>query len=142
ADDGARELSVSLAAKAADFDADIHGEFVAADDSFSESYRFTITPHGRDVGHFSVRFSQPRPEAIDWSIDGEPGSALSARRISTAELAANGLAGGEVWEVSLPLARQTPFVVIANRTTAIHDSMPMALASVIDAETQHGTVQI
>jgi hypothetical protein len=142
ADDGARELSVSLVTKDAVFDADIHGQFIATDESFTESYRFAITPHGRDLRHFTVRFSQPRPEAIDWSIDEEPEAVLSARRISAAELAASGLAGGEVWEVSLPLARQTPFVVIANRTTALHDSMPLALASIIQAETQHGTVQI
>jgi hypothetical protein len=139
ADESARELSVSLATKQAVFDADIHGDFLAADDSFTELYHFAITPHGRDLGHFTVRFSQPRSEAIAWSIEGEPATVLSARRIGAAETTG---AGGEVWEILLPLARQSPFVVIANRTTALHDSMPLALASVIDADSQHGAVEI
>src|SRR5262249_59757190 len=59
ADESARSLAVSLAAKQAVFEADIHAEVAVADESVTESYRFSLAPQGRDLGRFTVRFSQP-----------------------------------------------------------------------------------
>ena len=142
ADENARTLSVSLAAKAAQFEADLRADATVSDDRLSESYRFAITPQGRELGRFKVRFSQPRAAALTWSIEGEPNAALSARRVPEKELSSSGLAGGEEWGLTLPAPRSTPFAVVAHRSSPLIDDMPVALASVIEAESQRGTVQI
>ncbi|HEY2881234.1 MAG TPA: hypothetical protein VGJ15_02345, partial [Pirellulales bacterium] len=141
-DSSARGLSVTLAPKTPLYDGDVRVDAAISDNKLTESYRFRVSPQGREIARFRVRFSQPRAEAVNWTLDGEPKLALSARRFSDNEVNGSGLAGGEVWEVDLPAARSTEFTILASRTIAFQDDTPVALASLIDAESQQGTVEV
>jgi hypothetical protein len=56
-DENAQTLSVALAAKAPQFDAEIHSQVLVTDNRLIESYRFTISPSGRELR----RFRPPEP---------------------------------------------------------------------------------
>ena len=139
-DENAQPLSVTLAAKAPQFDAEIHSQVLATDNRLIESYRFTITPSGRELRRFQIRFSQPRPEPIAWSIAGDPQALLSVKRVATGE--STTAEAGETWEAVLPTPMSAPFVLVATRETTLADDTPVALASSVDAENQRGTVQV
>ena len=140
ADDGAQSLAVSLGGKAPQFDAEIQADGAVQDDSLNESYRFSIAPQGREIARLRVRFSQPRSEPIMWSIEGEPALALTARQLSERDSATSGSPGPELWEVVLPTARSSPFVLQAARKSTFKEDTPLALASLVGADTptRHG----
>jgi hypothetical protein len=140
-DENAQNLSVSISAKAPQYTAEIKSESLVGDDRLVESYRFLITPQGREVGRFRVRFSQPRSTPITWSLADDPAANLVARRLAENE-GSFPTWPGDVWEIVLPNPRATPFTLLASRSTPLTDDMPLALASVLDAETQQGTIQI
>ena len=139
-DENAQTLAVTLSAKAPQYDADIHAEVLATNDRLIESYGFLVTPSGRELRRFRIRFSQPRPEPIVWSIAGDPQAALSVRRLPASESAA--IDAGETWEAVLPAPTATPFELRATRETTLGDDTPIALASLVDADNQRGTVQV
>ncbi len=139
-DEFARPLIVSLTAKAPQYEADIRSEMLVADDRLTESYRFLISPKGREIGRLSVRFSQPRIAPVLWTIEGEQAGALSARRL--VEDSAARAAGGDTWEVTLPTSHSTPFTLLATRRTVFQSETPIALASLIGADSQRGIVQV
>ncbi len=141
-DEQARTLAVSLSARPPRYQAEIHAEARVHDNNLTESYRFSIVPQGREMARVVVRFSQPRAEPIAWSMEGVNDAALHARRLSEAEQAAQGLAEGEAWEVLLPTPRSTPFEIQAVRELPLRGETPVALAALVDAETQRGSVLV
>ena len=140
-DNNAQNLAVSLAAKATQYDASIESEAFVGDDRLTETYRFSITPQGRELGRFNLRFSQLRNTPITWSMEDQPGATVTARRLTESESSVLAWPG-DVWEIVLPAPRADPFVLTASRTTPVSDDMPLALASLMDAQTQSGTIQI
>ena len=140
-DDNSQNLAVSLAGKAPQYDATIESEAFVGDDRLTETYRFSITPQGRELGRFNLRFSQLRNTPITWSMEDQPGATVTARRLNESESSVLTWPG-DVWEIVLPTPQADPFVLTASRTTPVSDDMPLALASLIDAQTQSGTIQI
>jgi hypothetical protein len=137
----ARNLAVLLVGKTPQFDADTQLQALVSDDRLTETYRFGLTPHGREVSRFDVRFSQPRGTPMSWSIEGEPTAAIAARRLTEGESTGANWPG-EVWEVTLPAPRASAFTLLATRNSPLADDMPPALASFIEAETQRGTIEV
>ena len=142
ANHAAQSLGISLVSRAAQFEAEIQARVTASDDRLAETYRMTVTPKGREIGRFNVRFSQPRSEEMAWSIEGATETAMSARRLSQAELRSTNISGGEVWEVTLPAPTAAPIVLLGKRTAPLTDEMPVALASIVEADSQRGTVEV
>jgi len=140
-DEHAQNLAVSITGKAPQYDADIQSEALVENDRLTESYRFSIKPQGREVARFNVRFSQLRNTPITWSIEGEPGATVTARRLTESEGSVVTWPG-DVWEIVLPSPCATSFVLLASRSTILSDDMPLALASLLEAETQQGMIEI
>ncbi len=140
-DEAARPLGVSLALRPPRYQAEIDEQVIVEDDTFTESYRFAITPQGREMSRVLVRFSQPRTEAPKWSFTGRGALELKARQFSDAEQAPIG-PEGDVWEVLLPEPQSGPFEVCAQRQSALNGDTPIALAALVGAESQSGTVTI
>ncbi len=140
-DDNATNLAVSLASKAPQYEASIQSLATVEDDRLTESYRFSIMPKAREVARVVVRLSQLRNTPIVWSIEGEPDATVTARRLTESEGSVVSWPG-DVWEVVLASPRAAPFVLRASRSTPLADDMPLGLASLLDAETQQGTIQI
>jgi hypothetical protein len=141
ADENAQSLAISLANKAPQYEANIQSQAIVDDDRLTESYHFSITPKSREVSRLTVRLSQLRSTPIAWSIEGEPGAAVTARRLTESEGSVVSWPG-DVWEILLANPRTAPFVLHASRNTPLSDDMPLSLASLLDAETQQGTIQI
>ncbi|HTQ40496.1 MAG TPA: hypothetical protein VMJ32_15835, partial [Pirellulales bacterium] len=140
-DSNARNLAVSLLGKTPQYDTDIQAKVLVGDDRLTESYRFAVTPQGREVSRFQFRFSQPRATPLNWSIEGEPTATVAARRLTESEGSASNWPG-EAWEAVLPAPRSTPLVLLATRTSPLTGDMPPALASLIEAQTQRGSIQV
>ncbi len=140
-DENAQNLAISLASKAPQYEANIQSQAIVEDDRLTESYRFSITPKAREVARVIVRLSQLRNTPIAWSIEGEPDAGVTARRLTESEGSVVSWPG-DVWEVVLASPRAAPFVLRTSRSTPLTDDMPLGLASMLDAETQQGTIQI
>ena len=112
-------------------------------DRVVEQYRIGCEPRGAPVSRLVVLFSQGRPEPLSWRIADETGAMVPARKLSTDELAALTRAAGEGWELQLRMARTKPFTVRAERTTKWDgQSLPLALISLPESETQRGAVRV
>ena len=77
-----------------------------------------------------------------WSDAEDPQSAISVKRLPTGESSAADTSAGETWEAVLPAPTSAPFVLLATRETHFEDDTPIALASIVDAQNQRGTVQV
>ncbi|HEY2882462.1 MAG TPA: hypothetical protein VGJ15_08515, partial [Pirellulales bacterium] len=77
-----------------------------------------------------------------WSIEGDRQAVVSVRRLSAADTSNADAVAGETWEVVLPSPQAAPFVLLATRESTLRDDTPVALASMIDADNQHGVVHV
>jgi hypothetical protein len=112
-------------------------------DRIVEQYRIGCEPRGAPVSRLVVLLSQSRSEPLSWRIADAANALVPARKLSAEELAALTRAAGEGWELQLRTARTKPFTVRAERTTSWDgNSLPLALISLPESETQRGAVRV
>ena len=138
------QASVTLQRRKANYSVDLRLDAAVLKNVVTETYSIQCTPEATArIERLLVQFSHARDVPLEWSLAGGSSGQFSARKISAAEQAQTGLpAGGEVWELSLHLARPGPFELRAVRSVAFQSETPLALASVAEAATQRGTLTI
>jgi hypothetical protein len=140
-DETAQDLAVSLMLKSPRYEVQIHTKAVVGEQNLTETYRFSIVPAGREVTRFVARFSQPRQEPITWSIDGAA-AGLTCRRLPENEQPTLSPGDTELWEIVLATPRSEPFELVAVREIPLKSEVPVALASLIGAESQLAEVEV
>jgi hypothetical protein len=120
-----------------------HVDATATETSLQESYRFLCRPETSPVDRIIVHFSQNVPEALSWTLNAEDPLPLTARKLTEEQRIALGLGlDGQIWEVSLVPARDTPFEIDANRTIAFDKPYSVCLASLPEAHNQTADLTI
>lgn len=142
-DESFAQSSVTRARRKPNYAADIHIDVAVRKNTLSETYTIQCAPDAARVERLLVRFSQARDVPLEWNLAGGNSGKFSARKLSAAEQDKAGLPpGGEVWELLLQLARPGAFELRAHRSIPFTGETPLALVSVDDATTQHGTLAI
>ncbi|MCC7086048.1 MAG: hypothetical protein IT427_13680 [Pirellulales bacterium] len=141
-DERARTLSISTIAQPPRFSTIIRGDVHVHEGTLSEMYHLAIRPQGQEIDRLLVRFTQPREEAVRWQLIGEPQVELLSRRLAAEEQTELGFPEGETWEVRLPVPQNKEFSLSAERDRPFRGDTPVALASVLRADTQLASVQI
>lgn len=109
----------------------------------SEEHRLFVSPEGTAVGRLLIHFSPAHAEPLAWKLVDE--QELLARQLNPAEQRQLGLMEGDAWELTLSRPRDVPFELIAQRQlklTPETPTVPIALASFPEAETQAGEVRV
>ncbi|MBI3838756.1 MAG: hypothetical protein HY288_12595 [Planctomycetia bacterium] len=137
------QATVALQRRKPSYAADIRIDAAVQKNALTETYTIQCIPEAVRVERLVVRFSQARDVPFEWTLAGGSSGQLSARRLSVDDPAPLGLgAGGEVWELNLQLVRPGPFELRAVRTVPFGRETHLALASVAEATTEHGTLTI
>lgn len=138
----ANQATVSLERVKPTFAGNIRVDAAVQGNTLTETYAIECTPQGR-VERLLIHFSDKRESPLEWSLAGGNSGQFSARRLSAGEQARiSGPAGGEVWEVNVRLTRSGPFELRAVRSTMWMGDIAVALASLIDATSQRGSVAV
>ena len=140
-DSGASALEVTASPVAPRFTADVQIDLAAQGKSLTESYLFRCTPGTQRLDRIAVQFSAESKQPLEWSLAGRATGRLTARRIVPK---ATGRAApvGEEWEVALRSARNEPFEVRAVRTVPLKPDHRVALAALVGASRQSGTLTV
>ncbi len=160
-DDATAAATLTIASQTPRFSANVEIDLRVHGGRLEEAYSLSCTPVAAAVDRLLVQFSRERNEALRWSIDdaadrstanpasgvepptADAAAALTARRLTTTEKAAAGLADArEVWEVVLRQAREKPFTLRTARSVPLVANTPIALAWLAQAEGQQGTVAV
>jgi hypothetical protein len=113
------------------------------DSEIVERYELACTPQRTRLRRVWVRFSQPRAEAVEWSLENDRSAAVMARLISQDEQRGLGLPpGGEVWEVALPRPASVSFKLVGLRRSKVGVVAPVNLLSMPEADQQIGRVEV
>jgi hypothetical protein len=119
----------------------------------NESYRIRCQPDGSRVDQLLVALSEPREGDLrfhgDLSSGGDrpaadvPRADVTAERLSPEQQTARGLPNaGEVWLVRLPRELDQPFELQATRSLDFDAAVAPALASLPEAVSQQGLVEV
>lgn len=137
----ADRVRVALRSQSPRFNGEITAEALVESTTIKQSFLFRCEPISTQIGTLRVRFSPPPSDNIQWSAVGVGAGGVTATKLD---------AEGNEWEVRLRLPRSAPFEVRAKltRQSAVATVGPpeqletIVLASLPDAETQVGTVNV
>ena len=137
----ADRVRVVLRTQSPRFNGEITAETLVESTAIKQSFLFRCEPISTRIGSFRVRFSPPPSDNIQWSAVGDGAGGVTATKLD---------AEGNEWEVRLRRSRSVPFEIRAKltRPSALANvgSTPqletIVLASLPDAETQVGTVNV
>ncbi len=141
--DGARTPSVRWTPRRPRFQARAEVELRVAEAVVQEAYRIQCEPEPARLDRVVVWLSRQRDVPLEWTVAGEPGVRVSARRWTSDEQLAAGLSPeGEVWEMRLSPPAGKPIELAARRESPVEGPVHPSLASVPDAEVQTGLLTI
>jgi len=142
-DESAERFEVSVRPGFPEFTADLNTAVERVNDRWSETLRVRVVPTERPIEELLLR-SNAAAAALTWQLgDGLAGSTVTAKTLSTAELASHGLPEGElVVQLSLPAPRAAPFELHARVERAAGEAVSLALPALIGAAAQTGGVVI
>ena len=140
-DTNADRLRVALRSQLPRFNAEIVAEVLVVAASVEQSFSFQCAPMSTRIGDLRVRFSPPPQDPIQWSVVGDGAAGVSARKLDTE---------GNEWEISLRRPRNVPFEMrakLSRQSNSVSEKAsaqpePIVLASLPDAETQIGTINV
>ena len=149
ADANAAPLTITVNRETPKYTGSIHLDLQVGDDSLQETYTLQCAPEAAAMDHVLVHFSAVRPAPLQWTIsaagtaprDGG-GDPIVARKLSGAAAARWRLSGGEIWELTWRQPRSGPFEIRATRSVPLGTPAPIALAALVQAASQQGTVEI
>jgi hypothetical protein len=142
-DANAAGLSVALERRRPGYTTAIAVEATLSGKVLEETYHLRCAPESASVERLLVYFSCRRDAPVRWSLAGQPGPALDARRWSPEEQAAAGLGPGEeAWELVLRRPTAEAFEIEGTRRSELGMQQGLALASLPESSTQQGSVVV
>ena len=145
-DENASFLQVELGSTGAKFAAEIAQNATIEDQWLTETYQIKVKPGAEGsspIQRLRVLLIPGRDDPLHWSLNGRSEEEVEAKRVRSSRRdmgEKNGSA--EMWEITLPQPQSQPFELKAVRATEFESSVPICLASVVDATSEAGAVRV
>ncbi|MBW3595986.1 MAG: hypothetical protein KY475_01780 [Planctomycetes bacterium] len=115
------------------FSAEIAMTASADEAAVREEYRIRVAPTSSRVEEVRVHFSRRRDSEVAWEMVDAPEQSVAARRLESDEAEE-----GETWELRFARPRDAAFELLGKRTSDFAAPLPLAFASLPQANAQKG----